>query len=217
MRNVISVVIFALLTIGVLQVPSWRASRTQLAVAEDRVREVISAGTNSISFSDLPELRRLPANISDIPNLTYLTVRETNLRDLSGIEGITTLQQLDLNMTQVSDLTPLAGLPNLRLVFLHETWVADLEPLTTLPSLERLDIGKTQIASLEPLTRLDNLRWLNLYRSHALDGSLNYLESIAENPFLELSGGSAYRQNYRPGWQNNAMMRLNRTWEQLGP
>ena len=217
MRNIIIVVVFALLAVGAIQYPSWQSSRTQLAIAEDRVREVIAAGTNSVNLSDLPALRRLPANIGDIPNLAYLTVRETSLSDLSGIEGINTLQHLDLNMTHVSDLAPLTGLPNLRLVQLHDTWIEDVGPLTTLPALERLDIGKTQIASLEPITRIENLRWLNLYRSHALDGSRNYLESLAENPFLELSGGSAYRQNYRPGWQYNAMMRLNRIWEQLGP
>lgn len=217
MRNIIIIVIFSLLAVAALQYPSWQSSRTQLAIAEERVREVITAGTNNITFSDLPELRRLPANIGDIPNLVYLTASNTNLRALSGVEGVTTLQQLDLNVTQVSDLTPLAGLPNLRSVYLHETWIDDLSPLARLPLLERLDIGETQVVSLEPLTRLEKLQWLNLYRSHALDGSRDFLESLAENPILEIAGGSAYRQNYRPGWQYNVMMRLNRIWEQLVP
>jgi hypothetical protein len=216
MRNIILVAIFTFLAIGALLYPSWQSSQAQLAIAEERVREVVSAGTNNISFDDLAELRRLPANIGDISNLVYLSASETNLKALSGIEGITTLQQLDLNMTQVSDLTPLTGLPNLRLIYLYETWVADLEPLTTLPSLERLDIGKTQIASLAPLTRIENLRSLNLHRSHALDGSRDYLESLAENPLLDLSGGSAYQENYRPGWQYNMMLRFNRFRERFG-
>lgn len=104
-------------------------------------------------------------------------------------------------MTPVSDLTPLSGLPNLRLVYLHDTWIEDIDPLTTLPALERLDIGKTQIASLEPLTRIESLQWLNLHRGNALDGSRDHLAILEEIVFLELSGGSAYRQNYRPGWR----------------
>jgi hypothetical protein len=216
MRNTIIVVLFAILAFVASQYPSWESARTQLVIAEERVREVIVAGTNNIDLSDLSALRRLPNNIGDIPNLKYLTVRETNLRDLSGIEGIKTLQQLDLNETQVSDLMPLAGLPNLRLIYLHDTWVEDVGLLTTLPSLERLDIGKTQIASLEPLTRIENLRWLNLHRSHALDGSHDHLAIFEQKVFLELSGGSAYRQNYRPGWQYNVTLRLDRFRERLG-
>lgn len=216
MRNIILVAIFAFLAIGALQYPSWQSSRAQLAVAEERVREVISAGTNNVSFSDLPELRKLPANIGDIPNLVSLSASETNLKVLSGIEGIITLQRLHLNMTQVSNLTPLTGLPDLRLIDLHDTWVEDLGPLTTLPSLERLDIGKTQVASLAPLTRIENLQWLNLYRSHALDGSQDHLNTLAQNTHLTVSGGSAYQQNYRPGWQYNIMLRFNRLKEWLG-
>ncbi|WP_187431823.1 hypothetical protein ROLI_014160 [Roseobacter fucihabitans] len=216
MRNIIIVVSLALLAVGAFQYPSWHASRTQLAIAEDRVREVIEAGTNSVNFSDLPALRRLPANIGDVPNLAYLTVRETSLSDLSGIEGINTLQHLDLNMTHVSDLAPLTGLPNLRLVQLHDTWIEDVSPLTTLPALERLDIGKTQIASLEPITRIENLQWLNLYRSHALDGSRDHLETLDRIVFLDISGGTAYRDNYRPGWQFNFVLQLNRYRKRFG-
>jgi len=215
MRNII-IVILVLLAGGALQFPSWQLSRSQLAIAEERVRDVIAAGTNNIVLDDLEAIRRFPANIAEIPNLTHLFVGGTDLRDLSALKGIDTLQQLDLNSTKVSDLTPLTGLPNLRLVYLHDTWVEDLGPLETLPSLERLDIGKTQVASLAPLTRLENLQWLNLYRSHALDGSRDYLENLAGNPFLDLSGGSAYQQNYRPSWQYNMILRFSRFRERLG-
>lgn len=216
MRDIIIVVLLAILALGALQYPSWQLARTQLVIAEERVREVIASGTNNINRNDLAALRRLPANIDEIPNLLYLSARETNLRDLSGLEGIDTLQQLDLNLTQVSDLTPLSGLPNLRLVYLHDTWIEDVDPLTTLPALERLDIGKTQIASLEPLTRIESLQWLNLHRSHALDGSRNHLAVLEEMVFLELSDGSAYRQNYRPGWRYNVMLQLDRLRKRLG-
>jgi internalin A len=216
MRNIIIAALLAIFALGASQYPSWQLARTQLVIAEERVREVIASGTNNINLNDLAALRRLPANIDKIPNLKYLRARETNLRDLSGLEGIDTLQELDLNLTQVSDLTPLSGLPNLRLVYLHDTWIKDVDPLTTLPALERLDIGKTQIGSLEPLTRIESLQWLNLNRSHALDGSRDHLEILEEMVFLELSGGSAYRQDYHPDWRYSVKLRLDRLKERLG-
>lgn len=197
------------------QFPSWNAARLQLNVAEQRVDEMIAKGINHLSFSDLTELRRLPPNIRQAKRLVYLTLRDTNIRDLSGLEGLPELQNLDLNHTQVSDLRPLSGLPSLRLLYLHNTWVEDLTPLQTLPALQRLDIGQTQITTLEPVTRIPQLIWLNLYRSYALDGSSGHFQ-VLEQRIPELSGGSSYRQGYRPGLQYQMMVRYWRVRERLG-
>ena len=206
----------ALLALAAWQYKLLRTANQQLLVAEQRVADVIAAGTNSLNFSDLTELRRLPANIGNVPNLKHLNARETHLSDLTGLEGNATLEQLDVNMTRVSDLKPLQGLPNLKQIYLHDTWVSDVSPLAEIPSLERIDIGKTQIDTLQPVTQIKHLVWLNLHKSHALDGSREPFATLQERPFLELSGGSAYRQDYRPGWQYNAMQRLLRLREELG-
>ena len=216
MRKIVLLLIIALVGLSAWQYTLIKTANQHLALAKQRVADVIAAGTNSLTFDDLTELRRLPANISDVPNLKYLSARETNLTDLSELEGNLTLEHLDLNMTRVSDLKPLQDLPNLRLVYLHDTWVSDVSPLTTLPSLTRLDIGKTQIETLRPVTEIETLNWLNLYKSHALDGSGDYFANLQERPFLDLSGGSSYRQNYQPGWQYNAMQRVSRLKEELG-
>lgn len=216
MKKFLLFLIVASVTSGAWQYKLLRTANQQLVVAEQRVADVISAGTNSVTLDGLTELRKLPPNIGDVPNLRYLNARDTSLSDLSGLEGNTTLEQLDVNMTRVSDLSPLEGLPNLKLVYLHDTWVSDISPLTTLPALERLDIGKTQIETLLPVTEIENLTWLNLYKSHALDGSGGHFAALQERPFLELTGGSAFRQNYQPGWQYNAMQRLSRLREIFG-
>lgn len=216
MKKFLFFLIVVAATSGAWQYRLLRTANQQLVIAEQRVAEVISAGTNSVTLDGLRELRKLPANIGDVPGLRYLSARDTNLSDLSGLEGNTTLEQLDVNMTRVSDLSPLQGLPNLKLIYLHDTWVSDISPLTTLPALERLDIGKTQITTLLPVTEIANLTWLNLYKSHALDGSGEYFAALQERPFLELTGGSAFRQNYQPGWQYNAMQRLTRLRENFG-
>lgn len=216
MKYTVTLLILILLTLAGLQYPSWQKSLQQLAIAEQRTDEVIARGSNTLNFSDLTEMRRLPSNIGDVTNLKYLTIRDTNLTDLSGLERSTTLTNLDLNGTRVSDLTPLAGLPELKLLYLHDTWISDLSPLAALPFLARLDIGKTQIETLQPLTQIESLTWLNLYSSHALDGSQAHFRTLKEQPLLDVSAGNSYQANYRPGWQYIATVRLSRLREQLG-
>ncbi len=216
MKHLTVIFVIAAAALGAWQFMLWKSSQDQLAIAQARVTEVIATGSNNLNFNDLTNLRKLPENISEITNLKYLSARETHLSDLSALKGNTTLEHLDLNKTRVSDLTPLTGLPKLKLVYLHDTWVSDLSPLMTLPSVERIDIGKTQIASLEPLSQIESLNWLNLYHSHALDGSAEPYSTLQKRPFVDLNGGTAYAQNYRPGWQYNAMKRLSRFKESLG-
>ena len=216
MRKTVLALIIALIALAAWQYKLQKTANQQLLIAEQRVKGVVSAGTNDLDFKDLTELRKLPANIPDIPNLKSLNARGTNLSDLTGLEGNATLERLDVNMTRVSDLSPLNGLPNLKLVYLHDTWVSNVSTLATLPSLERLDIGNTQIETLVPVLQIENLNWLNLHNSHALDGSGEQFAILQERPFLQLSGGSGFRQNYQPGWQYNMMQHLSRLREKLG-
>ena len=216
MKRYLFLIVLIALVFGGWQYPSWQEARQQLVIAEKRITQIVISGANKLDLSDLTEIRRLPSNIGEIPNLKYLNVRNTNLSDLSGLEGNATLSHLDLNNTRVVDLTPLKDMPNLQLIYLHGTWVRDISPLATLPSLERLDIGKTQIETLQPLTRIEGLIWLNLYKSHAIDGSQEFVVALEARPFLDLSGGSAFKQNYRPGWRYNTMLRMSRLRMQLG-
>lgn len=193
MKYTFALFLLIALTLSGLMYPSWQKSLEQLAIAEQRTDEVIARGTNSLDFSDLAEMRRLPDNIGDLTNLTIL----------------------DLNGTRVTDLKPLAGLRDLELLYLHDTWITDLSPLAALPSLARLDIGKTQIETLQPVTQLNSLTWLNLHSSHALDGSQAYFRILEARPLLDVFGGNSYRANYQPDWRYNAMLRFSRLREQL--
>ena len=56
------------------------------------------------------------------------------------------VQGVDLENSQVSDLTPLQGLTNLRSLNLRETQVIDLTPLQGLTNLERLDLRSSQVS-----------------------------------------------------------------------
>ncbi len=215
MKRLLTLIIIAALGFAVWQYPVWKAASEQLAEAERRVDAMIEKGINHVSFDDLPELRRLPANIRQAERLELLNISSTNVYDLSGLEGLENLNHLNANHTRVMDLEPLSGLPNLRLIYLHGTWADDLTPLTTLPALERLDIGMMQITSLEPLTRIERLNWLNLYRSYALDGSTGHFNTL-ESKVYELSGGNSYRQGYKPGWQYQMKVQYERLKDWFG-
>ncbi|MGB7263506.1 MAG: leucine-rich repeat domain-containing protein [Albidovulum sp.] len=208
--------LLVLLATGIViwQFLEWNTARQQLAIAEQRVQTVIADEKNNLSFSDLTKLRVLPGNIEDVERLEYLVLRGTNVSDITRIKNLHNLKQLDLNFTRVTDLTPLTGLSKLRLLHLHGSWVKDLSPLATLPSLERLDIGKTQITSLEPATRIVSLNWLSLHAGYALDGSKEYYDILAARQF-DLSGGSAFREDYRPGLLYQTMARGWRLREML--
>lgn len=196
------------------QAPAWNKARQQLAVAEARVAEIAGKGPNSLDLTDLQALRRLPRNIGEA-DLVNLTLRGTDIEDISGVEALPNLERLDMNLTRVRDLTPLANHPSLELVYMHGVWARDLSPLATIPTLERLDIGRTQVATLEPVTRIPRLNWLNLHQGYALDGSSQYYQVLAER-LPELSGGRAYREGYRPDWIYQSKVRYWRLREWLG-
>jgi hypothetical protein len=59
--------------------------------------------------------------------LTYLDVRDTQVRDLSALRGMP-LETLILNRCPVSDISPLQGMP-LKHLRLWDTKVTDLRPL----------------------------------------------------------------------------------------
>ena len=66
------------------------------------VREAVNLEPNDpISQEALQELRKLPADAS-------------NISDLTGLEKATNLETLELRGTPVSDVNPLSGLENLK-------------------------------------------------------------------------------------------------------
>ena len=87
MKRLLILLTFAALGLAYWQYPSWKVAQQQLAIAEERVDAMIEEGINHVAFDDLPELRRLPSNISKADRLVYLNIAKTNVYDLSGIEG----------------------------------------------------------------------------------------------------------------------------------
>ena len=215
MKRLIALILILAAGFTAWQFPAWNAARQALASAEARVAEMAQAPRNSLDLTDLPALRRLPANIGELPGLKYLQLRGTDVADISGVDALTRLEQLDMNFTRVRDLTPLLDHPSLKQIYMQGTWAADLSPLATIPTLHRLDIGQTQVATLEPVTRIEGLTWLNLHRGYAVDGSSGHYRTLADR-LPNLSGGRAYREGYKPDWIYQTRVRYWRLREWLG-
>lgn len=110
----------------------------------------------SASVHDLTELEVL----SQLPQLTSLSLENNWLSDLSPLSGLTGLRTLNLWKNCVSDLSPLTPLTGLEKLSLSENRIADVSPLASLiPQLDELDISYNEIEDLSPLGRFaqDNL------------------------------------------------------------
>ena len=112
--------------------------------------------TETIDFPDnAPQdlLVRARPHIETFERIETFDLSETQVADVTPLQGLTNLQQLDLSETQVADVTPLQGLTNLQWLYLLSTQVADVTPLQGLTNLEELFLDGTQVSE-EDLARL---------------------------------------------------------------
>ena len=80
-----------------------------------------------------------PITVADMLVLTELSVRNSNISDLTGLEYATNLTELDLNHNNITDISPLAGLTHLAELRLHRNLISDLSPLVANTGLRHGD------------------------------------------------------------------------------
>ncbi len=99
--------------------------------------------------------------------LTRLDARESQIKNLTGLEHATRLTGLYLYNNQIRNLTPLAGLTQLKYLGLGENQIRNIRPIIGLTQLELLHIGGNQIdnTGIRLLTGLERLKWLSLYHN----------------------------------------------------
>ena len=109
-------------------------------------------------------------------NLTQLSVPNSGITDLTGLEHAHSLTYLGLggqgaaNNNRVSDFSPLAGLTNLTLD-LSQSSLSDVLPLAGLKNLTELYLSNNNISDVSPLAGLTNLTGLTLTRNNISDVS----------------------------------------------
>ena len=100
-----------------------------------------------------------------IQGLTRLDARDSQIKNLSGLEQATQLTQLFLYYNQIRDVSPLRGLTRLRHLGLDGNQISNVRPLIGLKQLELLHIGGNQInnSGVQLLSNLTQLKWLSLF------------------------------------------------------
>lgn len=200
---------------GIHQVPLYMASQDAYTEAQARINAHIEGDYGyRLDLSDLDALRTLPAEIAALDRLEHLLLNNTNITDLGPLAGLKNLERLELGQTPVRDLTPLTHLGSLRYLSLDKSWVHDLTPLAQMPQIEDLNLSSTAVQSLSPLLSLRNVQQLTLYRSYAHDGSQSYYERLQGTVF-RLNNGTAYAQNYKPGFRYRSYVIYGRLIEKI--
>lgn len=132
-----------------------------------------------------------PVDSAQAATVTTLYCDYRDVRQLGGVQNLTSLYYLSIDGSQVSDFAPLAALPSLRKLSLIDAGLTSLNPLSGLTGLRELNVtlnrGLVDVEGARPLTGLTQL----------IFGSTAVLDvrPLAGLPNLSrLSGASLYRQ-----------------------
>ena len=106
-----------------------------------------------------------PISKQKIRGLTELDARDSQIKNLTGLEHATQLTYLFLYYNQISDVSPLRGLTRLRHLGLDGNQISNVRPLIGLKQLELLHIGQNKInnSGVQLLSNLTELKWLSLH------------------------------------------------------
>ena len=107
-----------------------------------------------------------------IEKLTRLDARESQIKNLTGLEHATQLRLLELRKNQIRDIRPLANLKKLMELILEVNDVRDISPLANLTQLTLLYIAANPISDFTPLANLTELRRLALWDNNISDVTL---------------------------------------------
>ena len=167
--------------------PLWESDpEAAFAEASRRVEQAKIEGEDSLDFSVLRALERLPTALSGLTKLTWLYLYGTQVTDISPLAGLTGLQRLYFYGPQVTDISPLAGLTGLQKLDLNGPQVTDISPLVGLTGLQELDLRETQVTDISPLSGLTGLQRLNLRETQVTD--ISPLSGLTRLQRLNLNG-----------------------------
>lgn len=146
------------------------------------VAGVIANRKNAVTHAKTVEFcgTRYPIDVKKI----FCT--DSEVSDLTPLEGFVNLNFLDLSYTEIGDLESLARLENLEVLSIKGIHVTDLTPLAGLTGLKRLILTRTEVSDLTPLAALINLTELELQFTQVSD--ITPLKDLQQLSFLELTG-----------------------------
>lgn len=125
----------------------------------------------ALTFSDLTP-------ISNLRNLNYLVLNQTNVEDISSIGNKSNLLTLRLRNSNVSTIANLGNLTNLRELDLSDTKISNIDVLSGFSELTDLSIGNTNVSSIAAVRSMPKLKVLGLAGSVIDDVTVADLKGI---------------------------------------
>ena len=104
-----------------------------------------------------------------LQGLTRLDARESQIKNLTGLEHATGLSVLELRDNQISNIRPLVNLKNLKELILDNNRVSNIRSFANMKQLTWLLIGKNPISNFTPLRNLTQLRGLSFWGNDVSD------------------------------------------------
>ena len=96
--------------------------------------------------------------ISNLKNLNYVKLHESDLSDISGLTSSEDLEFIDLNYaTKLTNISSLSKLKNIKLIDLSSTQITSLKGLENSVNLHGLNASRTPIKNLDGLVNAKNI------------------------------------------------------------
>jgi len=106
---------------------------------------------------------------ADLDRVLAFSAENRDIRDLRGMERLTSLREVSLIGNHIRDLAPLADLRSLERLLLDDNQISNLALLSGLTQLRWLWLDQNQIQDITPLMELVHLEWLTLRGNQLTD------------------------------------------------
>ncbi|MDM5460772.1 leucine-rich repeat domain-containing protein [Bacillus cereus] len=116
------------------------------------------------------------AGLEYMTSLEKLTLRESNVTDISAISELRYLKFLDLSSNPIESIQPVSKLENLDMLFLRDNKIADLTPLSQMKKIKTLDLIGNNIKDLTPLFTVSSLK--EVYLANNQISNLSGIEKL---------------------------------------
>ena len=126
--------------------------------------------------------------LSGCTGMTYISISETVVEDLSWVSGMTMLERLEIrneSSPHITDISALSNHTELKYVYLNNCQIADLTPLRASTQLYTVELNDNQLVSLAGLETCTKLNTLKAAGNHITD--ISALESCTSLSDLNLS------------------------------
>lgn len=124
--------------------------------------------------------------ISNLTQLTYLSLGENQIQDISALANSTHLTNLNLGFNHIQDVSVLANLTKLTVLDLGVNEIGDISILANLAQLTELDLGFNEIGDISVLANLTQLTILRLGRNQIRDQDISILANLTQLTELDL-------------------------------